>query len=149
MSCQRFEVTVFGLREMVCPLLVTPGCTWSSLLSGLQTTPRSSECLQSWTPHPFDLQSFRVFSVPSHLTLSIQMGPVTDVRGYKSTGTMKNISCVLKGKLSHHLLTLISNHNDLYTFQTDSVLKLVIGIVHPKIKVGWKCIHAQVISSKM
>ncbi len=117
-----------------------------------------------WTAdHPEILRVFAVMNTPSvRLAVFQSFSPFLHTSHYpskwglwqmlevtKALEQWKNISCVLKGKFSHHLLTLISNRNDLYTFQTDSVLKLVIGIVHPIIKIGWKCIHAQVISSKM
>lgn len=56
---------------VVWPLLAV----WSNLRSVVHITPKSSECLQSFTPQPLCLQSFKDFSDPSQWTLSIHIGP--------------------------------------------------------------------------
>lgn len=55
---------VTGLRNL------NPG-----ILLSLQTTPTSSECLQSDTPMPLDSHCARVLSFPVQWTLSNQMRP--------------------------------------------------------------------------
>lgn len=56
-------------------LLLTLMCLNPGMRFCVQTTPTSSECLQSETPNPFELQSEIDASLPVQCTLSNKIGP--------------------------------------------------------------------------